>query len=85
MEYSWKWELRHQSGNTHLRVDIAELRERPSFRVAKEMGNSFNIGSDLALRLGPIVELSIWIEATVEVVDPSNIILGKLLKNRTLG
>ena len=70
--------------NTYLRVDISELRERSSLRIAKELGNGFDIGGGLVFGLGPGVELGIWREARVEVVDPSDIVLRKLLENGTL-
>ena len=44
-------------------------------RIAKELGNGLDIGGSLVFGLGPGVELGIWIEARVEVVDPSDIIL----------
>jgi hypothetical protein len=53
--------------------------------IAKELGNGLDIGGDLVFGLGPGVELGIWIEARVEVVDPSHIILRKLLEDGTLG
>ena len=53
--------------------------------VAEELGNMLNIGGGLIFGLGPGVELGIRIEARVEVVDPSDIILRKLLENGTLG
>ena len=53
--------------------------------VAEELGNMLNIGGGLIFGLGPGVELSIRIEARVEIVDPSDIILRKLLENGTLG
>jgi hypothetical protein len=71
--------------NTHLRVNISKLRKVSCFRIGEELGNGLDIGSRLVLGQGPGVELGIWIEARVEVVDPSDVILRKLLKNRTLG
>ena len=70
--------------DTHLRVNISELREISIRSIGKELSNRFDIGLDFVLRLGPRVELGIWIEARVEIVDPSDIILRKLLENRTL-
>ena len=69
----WKWQ--YQLIKAHLRVNISELRECSGCRIAKELGNRLNVGSDLALRQSPGVKLGIWIEATVEVVDPSDVIL----------
>ena len=54
-------------------------------RIAKELGYVLDIGSGLVFSLGPSVELSIWIEARVKVVNPSDVILRKLLENGTLG
>jgi len=59
----------------YLRVNISELRKGSSGRIGKELGNGLDIGSDLALRLGPGIELGIWIEARVKVVDPRDVIL----------
>jgi hypothetical protein len=61
------------------------LRELSGLRIAKELSNGLDIGGDLVLGLGPSVELRIWIKARVEVVDPSDVILRKLLENGTLG
>ena len=52
--------------------------------IAEELGNVLDIGSGLVFGLSPGVELGIWIETRVEVVDPSDIILRKLLENGTL-
>ena len=71
--------------NTYFRINISELRERSSLRIAKELGYGLDIGSGLVFSLGPSVELSIWIEARIKVVDPSDVIFWKLLKNGTLG
>ena len=54
-------------------------------RIAKELGYGLDIGGGLFFGLGPSVELSVWIEARVKVVDPSDVILRKLLENGTLG
>ena len=60
--------------DTHLRVNISELGERSSLRIAKELGYGLDICSGLVFSLGPSVELSIWREARVKVVDPSDVI-----------
>ena len=60
--------------NTYFRINISELRERSSLRIAKELGYGLDIGSGLVFSLGPSVELSIWIEARIKVVDPSDVI-----------
>ena len=52
--------------------------------IAEELGNVLDIGSGLVFGLSPGVKLGIWIETRVEVVDPSDIILRKLLENGTL-
>jgi hypothetical protein len=66
--------------NAHLRVNIRELRKVSILSIGKELCNGFDIGS-LLLNLGPPVELSVWIETGVKVVDPSDTILIKLLEN----
>ena len=43
--------------------------------VAKKLGNGLDIGGGLVFSLRPGVELGIWREARVEVVDPSDVIL----------
>lgn len=75
----------NQLVRSHLRVDISELRERSSLRIAKELGNGLDIGGRFVFSLGPGVEFGIWREARVEIVDPSDIILRKLLENGALG
>ena len=60
--------------NTHLGVNVSELRKSPSLRISKEPGNRQDVGSNFALSLSPGVELGVWIEATVVIVDPSDII-----------
>ena len=82
--YSRKLKLRVFIKLAHLRVYISELRKISICRIGEELGNRLDIGGDLVLCLGPGVELGIWIEAWVIVIDPSNVILRKLLENRTL-
>lgn len=61
--------------NTRLGVNVRELRKSPSLRISKELGNWQDVGSRFALSLSPGVELGVWIEARVVIVDPSDIIL----------
>ena len=68
----------------HLRVYISELRKISICRIGEELGNRLDIGGDLVLCLGPGVELGIWIEAGVIVIDPGDVILWELLENRPL-
>ena len=82
-QYSWKLKSWCQL-NTHLRVNISKLGEISIRSIGKELSNRFYIGLNFVFCLGPRVELGIWIEARVKIVDPSDVILRKLLENRTL-
>ena len=43
-------------------------------RIAKELGNGLDIGGRFVFGLCPGIELGIGREATVKVVDPSDVI-----------
>ena len=71
--------------DTHLGIDITKLREVPRLRIGEQVSDRLHVGGDFAFGLRPAVKFGIGVEAGVEVVDPSDIVLRQLLENRALG
>ena len=61
--------------NAHLGIDITKLREVPRLRIGEQVSDWLHVGGDFAFGLRPAVKFGIGVEAGIEVIDPSDIIL----------
>ncbi len=83
--HSFRASNKNKDMDSHLGIDITKLREIPSFRIGEQVSDRLHVGSDFAFCFRPAVKFGIRVEASVEVIDPSDIVLRELLENRTLG
>lgn len=68
----------------HLWIDPSELRQRPRLGVRKELRNGLDVGFRPPADIRPLVEIGIWVETGVIVVDPGDVGFVELLEDGTL-